>query len=513
MDWRPALRPDLQRLPPEPGGAGGQVLLDPVLNRRIVLGPASCAMVPLLDGTHPLQQVLAQGAAAPGGGGLQGAERALRAMLLLYLIEGVGQELLERARAVQGGLQPLEPVFLPETRFACQGSGDCCRSTSWGPLTEADVARLEALPIEEHYPYLGPGPYVEQRPMADGTQRPFLRTFGQQCIFQLPDRRCGLQVAFGAEAKPALCRLYPYQQLPTLFGRLIYDRSECATFALSACQGPTLEQDLPRVLALLPPPQELYHPQVLLEDDLPCDYGLFYRLQQALLRALEVPGGGPGGRLLLYAAWLRAFLEGLARVALAPGEPERTLQAVLAAPPPVGEPAGEPGLVALATVAAALRQELLPHQMGVERAGGRRIQPQLMELDEALGAIQALALEGAGGPRAPERLARLRAVAADDPAIDEALRRSLRNQIVSDRALVGDRPRAGLVRAAMVQLVALTRARQLAAGRGAPQVGLGDFNAGHALAVRLLNQERLHRVFVAHEAQALDMAAAVPLVM
>ena len=45
----------------------------------------------------------------------------------------------------------------------------------------------------------------------------------------MDDCRCGIHAHFGVEAKPNLCRFYPYEQFATLDGVQVYDKGHCSS--------------------------------------------------------------------------------------------------------------------------------------------------------------------------------------------------------------------------------------------------------------------------------------------
>src|SRR5262249_29213156 len=142
-----------------------------------------------------------------------------------------------RVQALASGRERPQPVVLPEARFACQGSGDCCRNYALGPLRDDDIARLQRLPLADAFPALGGEPFFLER-VIDGRTVRYLRTVDDHCAFLQPDTRCGIHGRFGADAKPLMCRLYPFEQVATIAGRRISDKGSCASFAVSARSGP-----------------------------------------------------------------------------------------------------------------------------------------------------------------------------------------------------------------------------------------------------------------------------------
>jgi hypothetical protein len=522
MDFAPALRTDLHML------EEGDVLYDPVLDRRVNLGPLSRALVErLARGPLPVSLLVAEVAGESEGGGAgewdRGrVERALRALMLMNLIEGAGEEILAKARALRSGERPLTPVPLGGVRFGCLGTGDCCRSYTFGPLTEADHERLKAHEgaLRER---LGPAergglgllaedePYLEERRTPEGVRR-YLRSIsaeGMRCVFHLPDGRCGVHAAVGAAAKPGFCQLFPYEAVATIDGLRIYDRGECANYGVTSRRGLPLAQDLDRVLALLSPRRSIEHPLILLHEGVPCDYGHFLQLQDALCALVMEKGpAGSGAAQALWAvgAAVRRFGAALASCPLQRGEPDRTVAAQVSFTrrgiiDDDGEGDAQAGWGAVGELAEAILGELRWAVALSDFVPAQRFHFQhLKHFAAAVALLRQRALLRAEPPgRAPAAegwmaLAPLEAERAD---LGEVLRRSLRSQLFGRMVLIQNQPVAGLLRLAFGLLLTVTQAQAQAAERGAAGFDLADLNAGHKMVQRTLTQESLERVFVA----------------
>ncbi|MCS6911828.1 MAG: YkgJ family cysteine cluster protein [Myxococcales bacterium] len=505
MAFCPCLRPEVGRVTGEDGAL--EALHDGLLDRRVGLGPVGRAVVARLDGRRPSAEVIAE-AAAEAGVPAQEAEHALRTLLLMGLVIGAGDWVRERAAQVRAAAT-LPVLFLEGTRFGCQGSGDCCQSYSLGPLSDEDVARIEALAGElpTALPQLGPGPYLEARPGLEGPPRWYLKTVQGRCVFLLETRRCGLHVAFGAGSKPGFCRLYPYQHLPTVLGLKLYDGCECACFGQSARSGPFVDDELERVLPLLPAVQEVHHPLVWLDDRTPCDYGHLLRLQEAMAALCEREATATA-TLMAQGELLRRFLGALRQCPMEAGEPDRTVERVLAEEPgPPGGWADEravcAGLAALAALAGELAEEIAPSAALADRSPAALVSVRpYQELARSLDRVRAAAERATGEALGPP---------AEVPLWDEVWRLSLRQQVFGHRLLVDDRPTAGFLRIALGYLVAAAHAGERAEARGAACAALAEINAGHKLALRMLHQPALERVFLRHSERVWEVLAALPL--
>lgn len=532
MEWSPVLREEILRLelpPLEAGGEagaagpGGEALADPVLGHRINLGPVSRALLDRIDGRRTLSAILDETCAALPERSRDSVEHTFRTLLLMNVIDGAGRDIVERVIRVRRGEERLQPVTLPEARFECQGSGACCRNYALGPLTMEDVARLSKQEdaLREAYPEIGPGPYTEKKELRDGTSGQFLRTRGGSCVFQRPDGLCGVHAVFGYAEKPRMCRVFPLQDVPTVFGLRIYDRGECTRFGKSARAGTRWADDMPRILALLGEPKTLYHPLVLLDSSTPCDYGHFLRLQDALCELVRRGGSGLDALLRAERA-LRGFGEALRGCPLEPGEPDRTVAAflteVLAAEAPAPTPADDAAALEALPLVASLASDLLSAVLPTILYGDRGPEEHLAvrDLEHFAGVvhtIEALAVYKAGrqgGERIDAFHERVLSVRAGGPDLDEAHRVSLMHQLFGMRLLIHDRPTAGMLRTGMVYLIAELGARRLAVRDDAQAVREEDFSASHSLAQRVLHRDGVRDVFLTHAARCREIFAALP---
>lgn len=518
VSYTPSLRADLTYTPAPPDGGAPAQLHDPVTERTHDLSPIAAALVARLDGVRPVAWLLAEVARALRAPPLR-VERALRGLLLSNLLADVGTDTLLRLRAARAS-EDAAPLLLPETRFACQGSGDCCQSYSFGPLSEEDQARLAALQddIARVLPDVGPGPYTEERVAEGGARERYLRTRDGEarCLFLQDDRRCGLHGALGAASKPGFCSDYPLRHARTAFGLRVYSNGECSCYSATSRSGPPLieQRDLLRRLTAARPKVE--HPPVWLDADTPCDYGYFVPLQDALCDLLGGRHASVGQTLLAMSFMLRAFVDRLRACALQPGEPARAVRGVLSRPAAsffhkgagdLSGRTGRAGLVGLIRLCTALlggEGDAIPE--AIDFRNGRQL-CQVLRVVRDLAGVYAGRTAGV----AARPLQRVAAVAVTDPAIDDLLRQSLRQQVFGGRMLVRGRPVAALLRIGLGYAVTLIGARFRAAHEHKTALELQHFDHGHMLAQRVLTMDELAGVFVEHEGRAWDILPALVL--
>lgn len=467
------LRADLGR---EVGDDGKLVALDDrAYGRRIDLGPATAALAASLDG-RPLEALLDEVGREHGRARV---ENMLRRFILLGLVEEASAEVTARIAAVRSGEARLMPTVLAGSRFGCQGSGACCQGHRLGPLSDEDVARLEAL---------GQGGAVITLARDDESEGRYLAQVDGRCTFLEDDNRCGLHRRHGAESKPGFCRLYPLELAATIEGLKLYDKGACATLARSARSGLPLAEQLvsARALAGTPP---LTHPVVRFSDRLLYDYAHHLAFTRAAIALVERRAGSAGETLRALGRLAARLGEALAGFPLEAGEPERARDAALAAEP------------------AAL---FAPVSLGLMQEGSEMLSIVLGDLEEvaaAPGVRAALGERLAGDMQAMAAAARARAALLSDPDAapparapvdDETLRLSLSQQLFSTRSLVADRPMAGLLRMAVIAACAVAH---------------DDLSLGHSLAVRLLEVKSAAGVLVQHEELAAPALEGMPLVL
>jgi Fe-S-cluster containining protein len=92
--------------------------------------------------------------------------------------------------------------------FTCQSCGDCCRG-DW--LIGVDDVSHGALKDAGHGDKFKPLPL----PLLSGERMTFVRAPGGACVFLSGDNRCGIHNDLGYEAKPQVCREFPYHFVET----------------------------------------------------------------------------------------------------------------------------------------------------------------------------------------------------------------------------------------------------------------------------------------------------------
>jgi len=427
-------------------------------------------------------------------------ERELRQMVLLGLFEDTCVESRKRLELIRNG-ERLASRVLEGSRFGCQNSGACCRGYVFGSIREQEKIRIEALDPHKALPQLGKSPLFIEAGTSLGKPTYRLGTVGDACVFLEEGPRCGLHRAFGADAKPALCQLYPLAAIATIDGLKIYDRGECATFATSANTGTFLEEDIPRIRALVD--EHIYHPMVQIHGAWRCDYGLILALARRLDR--EAKSQPSLSALHTIGHVSRGFIVALTKCPLEAGQPETAGAAALACPSEKFRPSEE-------TVAANARAGL--QAMAVLAAGlAERVAPQetLAPPFKAAASLLVEICRGAlGEAPLPERAQRAVAISVEGDC-ETALRLSIRQQLFGRELLLDDQLPAGLLRIAFVVALTLAGARLRALDGGEDVVLPHHLSAGHMIAKRTLHRPEPHGLLRMNGEQAWCILDALPL--
>ncbi len=455
------------------------MLEDGLLQRSYPIEGVMVELAPLLAGELTWEAIRAM--LVERGHGEGDVEEAMRRLMFLHAVEGAGDALVARLERVLRREESVPISILEGARFECQGSGACCQGYMFGPLTEDDVAGIERLGLAASWPEVA-APYVEDHPNGK-----YLRRVGDRCVF-LEGTRCGLHARFGADAKPGLCRMFPLDSFATVEGIRVVDTGRCSTFGVSARKGLPLVEDMERVRPLLRQPV-LFHPVVIV-DGWEWDYAIYLRFTTAATAMVRRMEGTASETLRAIGRCLDGLTVAMERFAIEEGQPDTIVGAVLGMEPgvwyrPPRKEAEEAGVQAIVEVLRAIGT-----LVAAALARGEAVATSAERLRELVW----LVTYAAGMIEAAEALGALAATAADE--VEEALRLSLRQQLFGRNVLVNGHAGAGLMRIALIQLLAVAGARAQARNRA---ISAADLSHGHTLAVRGLKPGKLDDVLLEHE--------------
>ncbi|MEO1267557.1 MAG: YkgJ family cysteine cluster protein [Myxococcota bacterium] len=153
-------------------------------------------------------------------------------------------------------IQQIPHRVLPGTEHICEGCGRSCEGHMVGPLPPDEVQTILDLfdALAAKVPRLrGRNPTMRRK---EEPSQVFLALDGSRCLFLDDDRSCAIHRHFGPEAKPSICRMFPYARVYTEAGLRVGVRSVCYrhhahwTRSQGSVEGPLL---LDGELASLPP--------------------------------------------------------------------------------------------------------------------------------------------------------------------------------------------------------------------------------------------------------------------
>ncbi len=455
-------------------GATANTIKDPLLERTVTLGPTGIAMVVRLDGTRDADGIVSEMLAE--GFTREKIEDALRSLTLLHLIEGAGDAVRARIAAIWRGDVQLEYLSLPETRFACQASGLCCRSYRLGPISAVEQSAITALPLREVMPDLPEGELFVHR-----DNKLYIATASAHCVFLRPNGHCGIHAHFGEDAKPLTCKFYPIGVQPTFEGERLYNNQHCASHFVSQDTGNTLVESARLLRPKATGPTTLFHPIVFVREDTPVDYSHFLYLEAALRET--VSRGAPFEQLARGLDVIDSFVTAARSVPLG-ADPAPVLARWRDAVAPQGA-VGPVDWVLVVDMFSQLAREIaefLDAADGIEN-DDRNMAPLAREILPVLEHLHRRALACAGHHAIIDRDVESAAPNGDDFA--GALRTSMTQVFYGRLGLPDDRPLFALGQVAIAIAIGFAGAQRIAAAEQRTY-GIADLGRGHALANRAL---------------------------
>lgn len=143
-------------------------------------------------------------------------------------------------------------------RFACKSCTACC-DQPWNTLIESDKARV----LDDHdfsaYPQLaGETEYYDTKTDKEEFFR-LAKGEGTRCLFLDTDGLCIIHKELGAEAKPHMCRQFPYLTSHTWVDDRVSASYGCP--AVQGREGPPLTDQADAVAEMIPPTQRAAKPE------------------------------------------------------------------------------------------------------------------------------------------------------------------------------------------------------------------------------------------------------------
>lgn len=270
--------------------------------RRVRLDRRGRDIVRLLDRVQTFQTLCERIAATGSPIHPEALRRVLNAFAGLGLLEGTHLE----PDSHQGMPEDFAPVrlLIPEDLcFTCSGCGSCCVGVNVGPVGESiaeDIRQRIAVLDPQSAP--GKAPFFSMVPEGEEDAILVCQTRNGACMFLQSDGLCRIHRRLGAQAKPLICRLFPYRFVWTPDGIVVGLQTECRDLLRASLGQPLREQEeeLREILGLLPRiPRARSH--LSLDGETTCSYHDYLSLEHEILSALVRVAGQGGWAMLVQA--------------------------------------------------------------------------------------------------------------------------------------------------------------------------------------------------------------------
>ena len=183
--------------------------------------------------------------------------------------------------------------FAPGKAHRCLQCGASCYHAAIGPILPREIAAIDASSIREAMPDLPEALHYSVKNETTGTEYAFLHTRKAHCVFLTAEQRCGIHQHLGVEAKPLICRTFPYVMVKTPTGIFATNTMECRRALEAIDAGMTHEEKGAELAELWPlnPAHYIIEAQVKLTDEVLIDYETYEALEARLLETLADEAG------------------------------------------------------------------------------------------------------------------------------------------------------------------------------------------------------------------------------
>ncbi|MCA9520152.1 MAG: YkgJ family cysteine cluster protein [Myxococcales bacterium] len=190
---------------------------------------------------------------------------------------------------------PRRLLFHEQARHLCQASGSCCGHTDIGPIPEARRKRILAVDWTPEMPWIASNDELfKTYTLADGRDVTVIQRDPETnyCRFLQPDRLCAVHRHRGYEAKPLICRQFPFVFSETPEGIAVSIQMECREYLAAKHASAPLESDREAELWQLIDQGATKHsvPQVIdIDGHASLAYADYLELEGELLATLQLP--------------------------------------------------------------------------------------------------------------------------------------------------------------------------------------------------------------------------------
>ncbi|MGM0575415.1 MAG: YkgJ family cysteine cluster protein [Myxococcota bacterium] len=302
MTTIPAVRPDLILETDESHPRLPWVVTDPALARRVRLDERTAGLLRSLETPRSLEDL----AERAGLDEATAADMAGRLERLNLLDTEVARTLAadsERAQQHQVDGRHRAPLLIrDDARFTCTMCGSCCTSQNVGPVMEDVLEGLEPHLddlAEETGTVKGLFFEVSAGDRATPDKHVLCHSSDGACVFLDEEGLCRIHRAHGGEAKPRICRLFPYEFMATPRGVAVSVSMECRGY-VDAGRGKPLRERSDEIRRLLDLAPQLHRvrPEIRLAGGAPIPWSEYEALEEALHDVVDREGEAPSAALV-----------------------------------------------------------------------------------------------------------------------------------------------------------------------------------------------------------------------
>lgn len=292
----PALRAELELAPNQGANATKHphTLVDPLCGQTLYIDESGAILADALREKRSIEWLLQRLGGAPNS--------ALT--LYNYVVYFHRHHLFDDARSEryariasesQREPTPRRLLLHDEARHRCQASGSCCGHTDIGPIPRERTERLLAVDWPSQMPWIGENDELfHTYTLADGREVTVIQRdeLTNYCRFLAPDRLCVVHKSAGYDAKPLICRQFPFVFSETPEGIAVSIQMECREYLAAKHAAQPLGVDREDELWELIDQGAAKHavPQVIdLDGHASLPYAEYRVLEDELLEILQRP--------------------------------------------------------------------------------------------------------------------------------------------------------------------------------------------------------------------------------
>jgi Fe-S-cluster containining protein len=205
-------------------------------------------------------------------------------------------------REVQKSDESVVPLLIrDDATFDCVMCGSCCGWQNIGPISDDDLRRIHEGwdTLSEKYGSARGLFFTSGGDDEETAERVYCASPRGSCVFLTDRRLCGIHAELGADAKPAICQIFPVEFVATPDGVAVSVQMECRAYH-EARRGRKLserEDELRRMLAMVPRLGRI-PTRLRLDEDRDLSWEEWVELEERLHEVVEETAGDDPAALI-----------------------------------------------------------------------------------------------------------------------------------------------------------------------------------------------------------------------